>query len=412
MSTFRELAIALLPEGHSFDSCLACGLCSQACPASGLEGMDPRKFVRMAMLGMDDALSHTPWAWMCTMCRRCTHVCPLRIDIPQLVYHARKNMPEAEKPSGIVRSCKMALTAQSHSAMGARSEDFREVAEDILAEVKEEFPLFEDMEVPFDRKGAHFYMNQNSREPVHEPEEMGPLWKILHMAGADWTYGTVGWAAENFCIFSGDEEAWRGMLEEKVKAIEELGCKVWLNTECGHSFYAVKAGLEKFGIKHSFSLESLIPYYARWIREGKLPVNADWNTENLKFTVQDPCQLIRKTLGDPVAEDLRYVVKKVVGEENFIDMRPNRVNNYCCGGGGGFLQASAYAQQRRRYGKRKFDQIMATEADYCITPCHNCHSQIHDLSEHYKGHYKTVHLWTLICLSLGVLGENERIYLE
>ena len=39
----------------------------------------------------------------------------------------------------------------------------------------------------------------------------------------------------------------------------------------------------------------------------------------MKFTVQDPCQLVRKTLGDPVAEDLRFVVKSVVGEENFID---------------------------------------------------------------------------------------------
>ncbi len=27
------------------------------------------------------------------------------------------------------------------------------------------------------------------------------------------------------------------------------------------------------------------------------------------------------------------------------------------------------------------------------------------------GEYHTVHLWTLICLSLGILGENERTYL-
>jgi Fe-S oxidoreductase len=111
-----------------------------------------------------------------------------------------------------------------------------------------------------------------------------------------------------------------------------------------------------------------------------------------------------------VAEDLRYVVKAVVGEENFIDMTPNRSNNYCCGGGGGFLQ-NGLPEQRRAFGKVKFDQIMATGAQYCITPCHNCHSQIHDLSEHFEGGYYSVHLWTLICLSMGVLGENERAYL-
>jgi Fe-S oxidoreductase len=119
---------------------------------------------------------------------------------------------------------------------------------------------------------------------------------------------------------------------------------------------------------------------------------------------------VRKSLGDPVAEDLRFVVKTVVGEENFVDMYPNKSNNYCCGGGGGFLQ-NGYPDERRRYGKMKFDQIIATGADYCITPCHNCHAQVHDLSEHYNGGFHTVHLWTIIALAMGCLGENERAYL-
>ena len=169
--------------------------------------------------------------------------------------------------------------------------------------------------------------------------------------------------------------------------------------------------MQKFGITPSFELQSIITLYAQWIREGKLNVSPDWNTEGLTFTVQDPCQLVRKSLGDPVAEDLRYVLGKVVGEENVIEMHPNRSGNYCCGGGGGFLQATAYRDQRRQYGKRKFDQIISTGADYCVAPCHNCHSQIHDLSHFYKGGFKTLHLWTLICLSMGVLGENERMYL-
>jgi Fe-S oxidoreductase len=120
---------------------------------------------------------------------------------------------------------------------------------------------------------------------------------------------------------------------------------------------------------------------------------------------------VRKAFGDPIAEDLRYVVKAVVGEENFIDMYPNRSNNYCCGGGGGSLQAG-YKEQRLAYGRIKDKQIKATEADYCIAACHNCHSQIHELSDHYGGHYGVVHLWTLIALSLGILGPNEREYLR
>lgn len=104
------------------------------------------------------------------------------------------------------------------------------------------------------------------------------------------------------------------------------------------------------------------------------------------------------------------MVRSVVGEENVIEMTPNKSNNYCCGGGGGFLQ-SGYTDERRAYGKKKFDQIVETGADYCITGCHNCHAQVHDIAHHFGGKYNTVHLWTLICLSLGVLGPNERAYL-
>ena len=119
---------------------------------------------------------------------------------------------------------------------------------------------------------------------------------------------------------------------------------------------------------------------------------------------------MRKTFGDPIAEDLRFVIKSIVGEENFIDMHPNRSNNYCCGGGGGFLQ-SGFKEDRLQFGKLKDDQIQTTGAAYCVAGCHNCHAQIHELSEHYGGGYQVVHIWTLICLSLGILGPNERTYL-
>jgi Fe-S oxidoreductase len=155
----------------------------------------------------------------------------------------------------------------------------------------------------------------------------------------------------------------------------------------------------------------VVQLYAKWLREGRLRVSADWNKDlRVKFTVQDPCNQVRKTYGEAYAEDLRYVVKRVVGEENFVDMTPNRSNNYCCGGGGGALQGG-FTEARRAFGKVKADQILATGASYCITPCHNCHSQVHDLSEHFKGPWHTVHLWTIICLAMGCLGENERAYL-
>lgn len=84
---------ALLPEGGNLNLCLTCGECASGCPASGLDDMDPRKFLRMAALGLDAEIAESDWPWMCSMCQRCVYVCPMSIDIPQLVYQARRLRP-------------------------------------------------------------------------------------------------------------------------------------------------------------------------------------------------------------------------------------------------------------------------------------------------------------------------------
>jgi len=230
-SIFLDKIKDILPDKGNLDLCLTCGACSSGCAATGLEDMDPRKFLRMAVLGLDEEILSTNWAWMCTMCQRCIYVCPMKIDIPQLVFNVRSSWPREKRPKGIVGSCDMALKNESCSAMGATPDDFTFVVQDVLEEYKEAQPEFSDMEAPIDKVGAEFFLNQNSREPVTEPDEMPPLWKILHLAGADWTYGSKGWAAENYCLFIADTQNWEKIVRLKAKQVDELGCKTYLNTE-------------------------------------------------------------------------------------------------------------------------------------------------------------------------------------
>ena len=181
---FKEKIMGLLPNGANLNLCLTCGACASGCPATGLENMDPRKFVRMIALGLDDELTRHPWVWMCSMCQRCTYVCPMKINIAGLVYEGRKLWPREERPNGILRSCDMALRNASTSALGTPPEDFRFVVEDVLEEVRESQPGWETLEAPIDKQDATFFLSQNSREPVSLPNEMIPLWKILHIGGS------------------------------------------------------------------------------------------------------------------------------------------------------------------------------------------------------------------------------------
>jgi len=230
-SIFMDKVKELLPEGGNLNLCLTCGACASGCPATGLDGMDPRKFLRMAALGLDDELLKSEWVWMCSMCQRCIYVCPMKIDIPQLVYNVRAAWPREERPKGIVGSCDMALRNDSCSAMGATPEDFQFVVEDVLEEYQESQPEFKEMQAPIDKEGAEFFLNQNSREPVTEPDELLPLWKILHLVGADWTYGSKGWGGENYCMFLAENESWEHITRTSAEQADKLGCTTFLNTE-------------------------------------------------------------------------------------------------------------------------------------------------------------------------------------
>ncbi len=152
-STFIDKVKDLLPEGGNLNLCLTCGACSSGCPATGLENMDPRKFLRMAALGMDEEITTTPWVWMCSMCTRCVYVCPMKINIPQLVFYARQSWPREKRPKGIVGSCDMALRNDTCSAMGATEEDFQFVVEDVLEEYQEAQPEFAEMKAPINKEG-------------------------------------------------------------------------------------------------------------------------------------------------------------------------------------------------------------------------------------------------------------------
>ena len=169
---FHDTVTERLPLAN-FDLCLTCGTCAGGCPASAQFDMDPRKLVRMLAYGLDEEVMKTPWAWVCTMCARCYWSCPMKVDIPKLVYQMRQSWPRDKRPKGIRGSCDQHI--RTGNAMGVPTDDFIWTVEDVAEEIRETQPAFKDLQVSVDRKGAKMAINQNSREPVTEPDELSPL---------------------------------------------------------------------------------------------------------------------------------------------------------------------------------------------------------------------------------------------
>ena len=81
-----------IEEKSSADSnmCWTCGTCDFECPIYvSTQRLNPQKIVRLANLGMLDALLDLPDVWYCQMCRRCHRGCPNSVKPFEVIGYIR-----------------------------------------------------------------------------------------------------------------------------------------------------------------------------------------------------------------------------------------------------------------------------------------------------------------------------------
>ena len=85
--------------------------------------------------------------------------------------------------------------------------------------------------------------------------------------------------------------------------------------------------------------------------------------------------------------------------KDFVELRPNREDNWCCGGGGG-LVALGENEFRMKSSRVKAEQMKGSGAAIICTACENCHSQLTDINEHYQLGMRVVFLSRLVADAL------------
>ena len=216
-----------LTDASFGDSCLTCGSCASACPISGVNGLDPRKIVRMAVLGMDEELIASNWPWKCTMCAKCQEACPANINIIGLMRSIRGARDRNLVPGPIHKGVAMCLERGNN--LGIPKDDFVFLCEDLGEELAEEgCPGFK---TPIDVNGARLLVTVNSKEPFAEPDDMKWWWKIFYAAGESWTISSENWEGVNWGLFSGDDEAQKIVVGRIVDNLRRLNCKALLLPE-------------------------------------------------------------------------------------------------------------------------------------------------------------------------------------
>ncbi|OQY57628.1 MAG: hypothetical protein B6245_16180 [Desulfobacteraceae bacterium 4572_88] len=209
----------------SQDFCITCGLCSSSCPVSGIDGFDPRKFVRMVGMGLEEELVETRWAWICTLCGKCQMACPMGVDIAEVVRSIRA-MRDRDKVPGILHKG-LEAAIKTGNNLGLPKEDFIFILEDVGEEVAEE-PGFEGFKVPIDKEGANILMTVHNKLVNTHTEDLKHWWRIFHVAKEDWTIPSDNWEGTSWGLFTGDDEAMKIMAGRIVEHMEKLKIRTLL----------------------------------------------------------------------------------------------------------------------------------------------------------------------------------------
>ncbi|NCO39556.1 MAG: hypothetical protein COZ06_29000 [Armatimonadetes bacterium CG_4_10_14_3_um_filter_66_18] len=312
----------------------------------------------------------------CTMCRRCTLNCPMGVDMALLIRTARSLLTEVGvAPQGVLDVSKDQW--EHGNQMAVDKQDYIETIEWLSEELQAEVGDANAV-IPLNKEGADLLYAINPREVKYAPLSLLASAKVFYAVGENWTMASEGWDNTNFGLFSGDNALGAHMGNLVFDAVERLGAKKLVTSECGHGFRATKWESPNWtGRKLSFPIENYLETMQGYIQSGRLKLDPSVNAEPV--TYHDPCNLGRSS---GMTEEPRFVLQHCCTE--FVEMHPNRADNLCCSGGGGAMSMSEYTERRLQVAKPKADQLAATGAKVVATACHNCVDALSDLIKRYK----------------------------
>ncbi len=362
------------------ESCVRCGLCAEAChfyratgdakysPALTLAPIRRAYFREVGPFApIVRALDLVPrpttgdlerWQELvydsCNMCGRCTLVCPMGIDIAELVRDMRHGMFVA----GLVpeRLALMDRAARQWGSTATPGEDLP----DILAEVSERYGVA----IPCDLDRADMLVTAAPAELTEHTKALADAAKILDRAGVRWTMHREGFDASNVGFNNGDVELQERLTRALIDTAVKIGAKTVLLPECGHAYGAARWEAGKwYAGEVPVRVIHMTEFLDESLAAGKIRVRRIGESA----TFHDPCQIVRRG-------GLEAAARRVLAALGFElrELQDHGVTGFCCGGGGGVVSNVRSAPLRARVFEMKKAQVEATGAKHFVTSCGQC----------------------------------------
>jgi Fe-S oxidoreductase len=369
------------------ESCIHCGMCAEAChfyvttedpKYTPIWKLEPFKqaykreygpfamFYRLLNLKPKVTVERLrEWQELlydsCTVCGRCSLMCPMGIDIASLISQARHGMFQA----GLVPHELWAVAERGHregSPLGAKPEVFRDRVEWLADD--------HEIDIPMDKDKADVLCTMSSIEIMKYPESIVATARIMKHLGVDWTFRSDGYEATNFGLLSGNSQWQKEISMKLIDAAVACGAKTLILPECGHAYGALRwMGANIYGRPLPFRVLHIAEFLAENVQNGRLRLKKLGKS----VTFHDPCQIVRR--GGAV--EAPRVVLEALGVR-LTEMEPAKGTAWCCGGGGGVITIHRADPLRHKVFQLKMNQIEATGAELPVTTCSNCRQTFDD----------------------------------
>jgi Fe-S oxidoreductase len=369
-------------------TCVHCGICADAClfyTETGDARYTPiykteplRKLWRQeytfwgklaASMGLTKKLTGQDLAdWEelvydgCTMCGRCSMVCPVGIDIAYMIRKVKEGLAAAGfSPGDLVEAGQRAV--EIGSPMGVTLKTLQAT---IRAQEKES-----GLPVPLDQEGADYLLLLSSGEIAGFPEFIGSLAKIFKATGVSWTISGDYFEATNTGVQLGNSKMAATLVERVVAAAEKLQVKYVISPECGHAYTTLRWDAPNFiGRPLPFRVVHIMELLDELRRDGRLKT-ADFTDEKISY--HDPCNAGRR---GGVLDQPRKLLNMVA--PNFVELPETGAMNWCCGGGGGVSSNERADELRLKVFSAKKRQLDAVNVAGLVTACSNCRHMLED----------------------------------
>lgn len=395
------------------EACTRCGMCAEAChfyQATGNPEFAPvwkiellkrayeQRFTIIGkiklLLGIDkpitdeDVKASSKIVYeACTMCNKCSMVCPMGIQLGPLIHEVRTGFSNA----GLVPADLMAAVnnqVTEGSPLGVTDDVFDSRMEWVADEW--------EVDLPMDVKGTDTLVVFSSIEVMKFPENIAAIAKIMNAAGEKWTLSTKAREVVNFGFYEGSLERTKMFMQRVFDGAVELGVKKIVVTECGHAYDALRwTSYNIMDVPKGIEITHIVGLMGEYLRAGKIKLKPGAFNEGT-LTFHDACKIQRR--GGHIKEPREIL--KILAPDAFTEMSPNREQSVCCGGGGGVIAIKEADPIRYAAFELKIDQMREVGAKTVVMSCSNCRLQFTDCVQHFNLDVKVAGLSQMVADAL------------